>query len=66
MAYTYTTRYRDNGAVVIVRSDGKESEPVGYQGIARLDHMYATSDYYRSALPELFKAEGVTVTEQKD
>ncbi len=54
---TYTLRYRDNGSVVIVSSDGRESEPVGYQGIAKLDHnICATSDYYRGVLPALFIA----------
>lgn len=59
MKYTYTMNYRDNGSVVIVRSDGKESEPVGYQGIARLDDVYSTGDYYGDNLPRLFKVEEI-------
>ena len=50
----YKLRYRDNGSVVIVRDDGKESERVSYQGIARLDDVCATSDYWSSVLPALF------------
>lgn len=48
--------WRDNGAVVITLGN-KTSDPVSYQGIARLGDYYATSDYYRGVLPQLFKVE---------
>lgn len=62
----YKIRYRDNGAVVIVSPTGRESDPVSYQGIARLDGYHATSDYYRGVLPTLFKvyAEEAEVIEE--
>jgi hypothetical protein len=48
-----TLRYRNSGSVVI-RHNGRESEPVSYQGIARLGEYYATSEYYAGVLPRLF------------
>jgi len=58
---SYTIRHRDSGAVVITAPDGRESDPIGYQGIAKLDNYMATSDYFAGVLPKLFKV--VTVIE---
>ena len=55
MSKNYEISYRDSGSVIITCSDGRESDPVGYQGIAQLDDVYATSDYYRGCLPALFR-----------
>jgi hypothetical protein len=48
--------WRDNGSPVI-HFNGKTSDPVSYQGIARLGDYYATSQYYAGVLPCLFKVE---------
>lgn len=55
MALKYpVVSWRDNGSPIIAHN-GKTSDPVSYQGIARLGDYYATSEYYAGVLPRLFK-----------